>query len=149
MKRHYIVRGICIAQDSVLLAQDIGASNTFLPGGHIEPGENAMDALEREVLEELGVASQAKEFLGVVENLYESSGSRHHEVNLVFRITSVSLTNSEVDPESKESHLRFFWCRLDQLESQNLLPQPMAGFFQDPPLTWASTISRKENEYDA
>lgn len=42
-------------EKKVLLAQAIGEKNTFLPGGHIEFGESAKDALVREIEEELGL----------------------------------------------------------------------------------------------
>ena len=129
-------------QNAVLLAQEIGASNTFLPGGHIERGENAMDALEREVQEEIGVSATTREFLGAVEHMYPDTNPQHHELNLVFTFSSDALTDPTVAPESQESHLRFFWCDMSQLHQQNLLPPPMIDVLQEVPLTWASTISR-------
>jgi hypothetical protein len=46
---HHLARGILIKDDKVLLAQARGNANTFLPGGHIEFGESAKDALKREI----------------------------------------------------------------------------------------------------
>ena len=54
MEFHYRVRGIIIVDGKVLLAHQIEASNTFLPGGHIESGEGAQAALVRELYEETG-----------------------------------------------------------------------------------------------
>ena len=145
MRFHYITRGVCLVQNSVLLAQEIGASNTFLPGGHIELGENAMDALQREVLEEIGVACVVQEFLGAVEHVYRGPNPKNHEINLVFRFSSESLCDNQTNPESKESHLRFFWCDIAELTNHNLLPPPMIGLFNKSPLHWASTIQRQES----
>ncbi|MBM6382435.1 MAG: hypothetical protein JSY10_00370 [Paenibacillus sp.] len=48
-KFHHLARGIIISQDQVLLAHAIGHQNTFLPGGHIEFGESAPDALKEKL----------------------------------------------------------------------------------------------------
>ena len=58
---HHLARGIVLRDGKVLLARAIGHQNTFLPGGHIEFGESAKDALKREVFEELGLACENRE----------------------------------------------------------------------------------------
>ena len=66
MKFHYLVRGIIIADGKVLLAHQKGADNTYLPGGHIESGEGAEDALIREIEEEIGKIAIVERFIGAV-----------------------------------------------------------------------------------
>ncbi len=142
MKRHYIARGLCVANDCVLLAKDVNATNTFLPGGHIEFGENAMDALEREILEEIGVVAHARGFVGAVEHFYESGGAENHEINLVFAFESKELADPNVDPLSKESHLVFFWCPKTDLDQHNLLPSALLEIIDNSSQHWASTIPK-------
>lgn len=67
------VGGIFIKDNKVLLARVRGYSNTFLPGGHIEFGESAKDALKREIEEELGVSCAVGSFLGVVEHKWRDA----------------------------------------------------------------------------
>lgn len=55
-----------------------------LIGGHIEPGETARDALDREVAEELGARLLAARLLDVVENIYRINGRLGHEVVFVY-----------------------------------------------------------------
>jgi len=63
MSRHQVVAGLLVDDDAVLLALRSADRRWFpgvwdLPGGHIEPGEDARDALVRELGEELGVAAE-------------------------------------------------------------------------------------------
>lgn len=55
-----------------------------LIGGHIEPGETARDALDREVLEELGAPLADAELLDVLENIFRINGRLGHEVVFVY-----------------------------------------------------------------
>jgi len=59
-KDNEVAVGLLVADGKVLLCHRHPARKWYpdvwdLPGGHIEPGESAADALQRELLEELGV----------------------------------------------------------------------------------------------
>jgi len=49
-------------------------------GGGVEFGERAADAVQREMLEELGQRVRVDRLLGVVENIYVADGERHHQI---------------------------------------------------------------------
>ena len=53
-------------------------------GGAIEFGELAVEALRREIREELGLEIRDPVQLGVIENRFEYNGRAHHEVVFVF-----------------------------------------------------------------
>ena len=54
------------------------------PGGGIEFGERAVDALRREIREEIGAEIDNPTLLGVLENIFALEGKRRHEVVFVF-----------------------------------------------------------------
>jgi len=115
-----IARGVAVRGTKVLLCRAKGGTSTYLPGGHVEFGETAREALEREVLEETGLSSRAGEFLGVVENSFLQHSKRHCEINLVYRL---ELGSGEAT--SREDWIEFEWCEKDALEGANLLPREM------------------------
>jgi 8-oxo-dGTP diphosphatase len=51
----------------VLRAQPPSADHWSIPGGRVEPGEDAVAAVHREVLEETGLSVEVVRLLGVVE----------------------------------------------------------------------------------
>jgi ADP-ribose pyrophosphatase YjhB (NUDIX family) len=119
-----IARGVCVVDGQLLLCHSNGADNTYLPGGHVEFGEAAAAALEREIEEELGVAGEAGAFLGAVEHRFRQKGKRHCEVNLVFALDVPGLSAGEA-PASAEPRIEFLWHALDDLQSSRLEPSPL------------------------
>jgi NAD+ diphosphatase len=55
-----------------------------LPGGFVDPGESAAEALQREIREELGVNVTSMEYLHSYPNVYEYMGVRYVTVDLGF-----------------------------------------------------------------
>lgn len=123
-KFHYLARGVIMHGDTVLLARQRGAGNTFLPGGHIEFGESAKSALAREIFEETGLVVEVGRFIGAVEATWKDAEELHAEVNLVFE-SSIKSPNEASNINSREPHLEFLWVRTSEVDSFNLLPLSM------------------------
>ena len=105
-----------------MLAQQIGAANTFLPGGHVEPGEGLAASLVREIGEELGLACQVGAYLGAIEAQWPDPDPVNYEVSHLFL---VALDDPDAPLASREAHLRFDWCPVGDLAARNLLPVPL------------------------
>lgn len=112
-----IARAVVRRDAQLLVARQRSKSWSFLPGGHVEPGERVEAALARELGEELGTEVKIAGFLGAVEHGYVEDGTTHHEINLVFE---VAVTDAE--PVSHEDHLEFHWLPLDQLAEADVRP---------------------------
>jgi ADP-ribose pyrophosphatase YjhB (NUDIX family) len=92
MKPPREVRGkvVCVFRrgDHVLAfrAQDPSSGETFWRpyGGGIEFGERAVDALAREIREELGQEIAHPRLLGVLENLFTYDDGPGHEIVIVY-----------------------------------------------------------------
>ncbi len=124
MKFHYLARAVIVKDNQILLAREVGKNNTFLPGGHIEVGEGAKEALKREIKEELGLNSMIGNFLGALECSWPERSGDNAEINLIFKTFLVS-EDEEVNIQSQESHLEFLWAPISDIDSFNLLPEPL------------------------
>ena len=123
-----VARGVCVIGGKVLLCRPKGGAYAYLPGGHVEFGETAAEALVRELREETGLAVTAGEFLGAVESSFLQHGTRHCEVSLVRRFTldGVSADGEPPAVVACEPWIEFVWWPLDDLAAANLLPAEMA-----------------------
>ena len=116
-----LARGVCVVGGSLLLCRTKGASNTYLPGGHVEFGERAVDALTREIDEELGVGAKVGKFLGAVEHRFMQKGEQHCEINLVFEMEIESLSSDE-KPVAAEDYIEFEWCEMGAMADARVEP---------------------------
>jgi 8-oxo-dGTP diphosphatase len=112
-----IARAVIRRDGHLLLVRQRTKSWSFLPGGHVEPGERVEAALVRELAEELGTDAKVASFAGAVEHGYVDDGVTHHEINLVFEVSI-----DAAEPTSQEEHLEFHWLPLDHLADADVRP---------------------------
>ena len=123
-KFHLLARAIIVSNDQILLVHAKGQNHSFLPGGHHEGNESFPDTLRREMKEELGVSVDIEEYLGAIENSWVSENIENSEINHIFLVSSTTL-DAKTPPESKESHIEFFWAKPNELEKNNVLPKTL------------------------
>lgn len=126
-----IARAVIRRNGQILLVRLVGKKWSFLPGGHVEPGEPVELALTRELAEELGSESKINGFLGAVEHGYVEDGITHHEINLVFDVALDAL-----DPVSQEHHLEFHWLPLDRLAEADVRPSSLKDSLAEAGTFW-------------
>lgn len=145
-----IVRGVLRnAAGEILLCRNIRGGYSYLPGGHIEFGEPAAEALIREFLEETGLTIRPVRLLAASENAFGDKKSRTHELNLVFRVElagpSVAKDNSGA-VASLEKKLAFDWVSPGQLAQSDARPTGLMNWLvtaeSEGSTSWLSEIPR-------
>ncbi|AKL86949.1 (deoxy)nucleoside triphosphate pyrophosphohydrolase [Bacillus atrophaeus] len=82
------------------------------PGGKLEEGENAQEALVREIEEELGCKIEAGEVIADIHHEYE---------NVIVNLISIRAKIVDGEPVAKE-HAELRWVPVSELESLEWAP---------------------------
>lgn len=134
------IRPIAIAvvrrDDGALLvtsAVDPATGRTYVrsPGGGIEPGERAAEAVVRELREELGVEAAAPRRLDVIEHVFAYGGGTFHEHVFVFR---VALAADAALPAATDAGHPVWWLPADRFDDPtiDLVPAGLPALLADP-----------------
>lgn len=126
-----ISRGLLIHSGRVLLCLSPRGGYGYLPGGHVEFGESAGAALQRELVEELGLRVRVGPPLLVHEYAFvDPRGVPHHELNAVFHVEARRARDLD-SLRSREEHIRFEMVSREQLARTRILPMPMKRWLID------------------
>lgn len=132
-----IARGLALHNGKVLLCRSLKHDHAYLPGGHVEPGETAAEALAREFKEECGLSVTVGGFLVANEHTFTQRGKPKHEWNVVFHVEHAGGWPEQI--VSEEEDIAFAWCDIAAL--------PEAGFVPTPLLAWL--FARNSNSEQA
>jgi ADP-ribose pyrophosphatase YjhB (NUDIX family) len=138
---------IFLQDDLVLLHRMEDDAIWALPGGRVEPGEDAASAVVREMMEELGEAVQCGELLYVVENFFEHRSKSNHEVGLYFVAHLKPESVLRVPSHSHfgiegSSRLEFRWFPRSELLQVNLHPSFLRATLAKPILVFEHVVQR-------
>lgn len=127
---------ICVFRynDCILVAEGydpIKKEHFYRPlGGGIEFGENSMETICREMMEELSVEvdRESLRYLGAVENIFRFNGAMGHEIVMVYdgALNESGLYKQELinGKEANGEDIRAVWKHLDEFGDGKLILYP-------------------------
>ena len=97
-----------------------------LPGGRVQTLESSMDALKREIKEEMNIEldSERIKMRALIENFFEMNEKKYHELYFLYKL-KVTSKDSEFKKDMKniDSKASYYkWVKKEDLEKENLLP---------------------------
>ena len=129
-----------IRRGSRVLVQDYAATSNrreYRPlGGAVDFGEQAADAVQREIQEELGAEITDVRLLGVLDNIYTKDNRDWHETVLVFeaRFVDAALETAErlVGTEGNGDRIEAVWLDIAKPLDRPLYPEGLLDLLRRP-----------------
>lgn len=147
-----IARGLVRRGDCVLVCRNLEHGHCYLPGGHIEFGEGATDALAREFMEEAGLSVEVGALLAVAELRFHQRRRERHELGLVFHVKPGTPEGFPENIASMESDIAFEWVPLSRLKEAHFKPAPLLEWLRTAseraPTAWLSFDERSTSGVD-
>lgn len=137
---------VVLRDNALLVTQEAGSSFWYLPGGQLEFGESAAQAVAREVHEQLAIEVHVVRPLFFAENFFAlPDGRPFHEWSMYFL--------AEIEPDAVprtrdvngvESHLdlRHRWAPISALDRLPLRPAFLVDALRDLPTTMQHVVYR-------
>lgn len=138
---------VFLQENAILLHRLEGDAIWALPGGRVDPGEEAAAAVVREMMEEVGEVVDCGELLYVVENFFEHQSKPNHEIGLYFlaHLSSESPLQSTAHSHfgiEGSRRLEFRWFQLSELAAVNLHPSFLRAALSKSPLVFKHVVHR-------
>lgn len=143
---NYRVTAIIINDNKILAMQDINAPGYYLPGGRVQMHETLIDALNRELKEELDIKASIIRPLWFLENFFELKDKKEkvHEIG-VYYLVDISNTNllnkgnKFIKQEGNVTH-QFEWLDIDTLNEVDIYPSFLKDGLKNIPSSFETLV---------
>jgi len=146
------VVGIVRRADGKILLQNVEGNSFYcLPGGHAEIGESVLQAIQRELEEELQFNVNVEKLGFLAENFYYSNRTKTnmHEEGFYFYLKSPKhFTDDEwvvheIDKGIRKE-LQYRWISLDELNQMDIRPVFLKDILKDLPDNFETFVIRND-----
>lgn len=109
-------------ESKVLLFNILGRDFYMLPGGKINQLEESVDAIKREISEELGWGNLDYKFLGVSEEFVTANNYDNHQLNLIYKTVYKGQINMEEFNGLESNEIKFKWIDVKEVNKYQIYP---------------------------
>lgn len=133
---------IIVRNGALLTAHYAEQECNYLVGGGVQAGESSLEAIRREMNEELGCELPVIRLLYVQERFYAFEGRKHQETCFYYLVDGSGLTVADGD-HTDQLLETLHWIPLDQIKNTQIVPLFLKEALDELPETLVHVISRE------
>ncbi|MGE7863547.1 NUDIX domain-containing protein [Bacillus mobilis] len=117
-------------RSKVLVQCDLSETFYRFPGGSIESGETATEAIMRELMEEYDLKIAVQELAVVNEDIFEWSNEKGHHCALIHRGTVKERITNEIRHKEYEDII-LIWKIINELKEKRTYPEGIVSYLEE------------------
>lgn len=110
-------------ESKILIFNVNGRDFYLLPGGKINELEESINAIKREIKEELGWDKLDFQFLGVCEELVNFKGYDNHQIDLIYKSKYKTKIEQNDFKGLEGDWINFKWVDIKEIDQYNIYPK--------------------------
>lgn len=118
------VRAMIVQNGYLLVASERGTTNTFLPGGIVDPEVGMEESLKSRLFQQFRGKIDGLKFAGMIESPIESGDETGFRTDMVYTAELTNYTHPE-RPKGMDIAFEFYWHPIAKMAEMNLKPQGM------------------------
>ena len=132
---NYRVAAVIRKNNQILTHKSLNIKHITLPGGRVQDGEDSIEALQREIQEEMGLETTYVKPVAIIENFFKKKEKNYHEILFVheLKFQDEKSYNKKIEPieENKKEKLTFEWKNINELDKENFLPKTLINIIKE------------------
>ena len=132
---NYRVGALIRRNNQILVHKSLNIKHITLPGGRVQEGEDSIEAIQREIQEEMGLETIYVKPVVIIENFFEMKQKNYHEILIVheLKFKDKESYNKKIEPieEHKKEFLKFEWKNINELDKNNFLPKSLVKTIEE------------------
>lgn len=118
-------------QDKILLFNVEGRKFYMSIGGKAHELETSLEAIKRELKEELGWTNFDFSFLGVTENFVRDKGYNNHSIDLIYKAVYKDEITEKAFKGLEGDWINFKWIDINELDNYEIFPKEIKNMLKD------------------
>ena len=118
-------------KSKILIFNVNGRDFYLLPGGKINELEESIDAIKREIKEELGWDNIDYNFLGICEEIVNFKGYDNHQIDLSYKGVYKEKIEDFEFKGIEGNWINFKWIDIDDIDQYNIYPNIVKEMVKD------------------
>lgn len=141
--------GIIVRKDRLAVLVQCDSEESFyrFPGGGVEFGETAAEAIKRELIEEFDLQSEIGALACLNESIVEYDGRKRHDCTILHWVSIDDTHVLDSINHNERENIKLTWRTLDQLKQRPLYPEGILGFISERVESVSHIVVRK-NYYE-